>query len=403
MAVLFNNKAISTLASNVEENATTITIQTEDAIKFPNPRNGDIVPLVIGNISEYEVVYGIVLDNNVYTVERAQEDTESVYWPQGTIIYNAITAGMLQTIVKQSSITKPHASTSDIYGQGTSTTFGHVRLTDEKDTISVADDGVGITSYAAEQAFNEVAGFQQQLLFTSSDTWIVPETGTYTIMCIGGGGKGGNGGIGYYNRVSRSVGYENTTYTNTSIVAAGGGGGGGGSAGEVKEQSFQLTAGESITLTVGAASGATSFGTYLTAAGGSAGANGSNGSVRVSGTCGGGPNQWQVETSNLVANGGSGGARGAIVGTESSTATNGSNGSSQAYNCVNNISLTAYGSGGVGGRGAVSSNGTYGNGGAGGRGGSCSIELRESNASGYSYGASGLAGTQGAIFIFLNT
>lgn len=127
-----------------------------------------------------------------------------------------------------------------------------------------------------------------------------------------------------------------------------GGGAGGGGAGQTITKSIALTKGTVIPMVVGAAGGATSFGTHATALAGSVGNNGGNAScVHTSFyDCGtsGGP--------------GGGGAGGYSYG---SAAGNGAAGTGTA------AYATYYG--GTGGKGGVSIEGTYGNGGKGSDGG----------------------------------
>ena len=94
-------------------------------------------------------------------------------------------------------------------------------------------------------------------LFTSSGTFTVPAGVTrLNVRAIGGGGGGGGGG---------------TTSASTTTQYGGGGGGPGG----VTEAAIPVTAGEALTVTIGAGGAGGAGG----AAGGNAGSSGNNGGV----------------------------------------------------------------------------------------------------------------------------
>lgn len=85
------------------------------------------------------------------------------------------------------------------------------------------------------------------LTFTASATWVVPAgVKKVDVFLVGGGGNGGN------------------AYAEAS-TAGGGGGGGGGNV--VAVPSFSVTPGASVTVTIGAAGGNSSFGTLVAKAG----------------------------------------------------------------------------------------------------------------------------------------
>lgn len=204
-----------------------------------------------------------------------------------------------------------------------------------------------------------------ELVFTESDnSWKVPETGIYTVTCIGGGGKGGSGGAGN----------GGASYRNRRC----GGGGGGGSAGAYITSTFALEKDTVIPIVVGGPGGASSFGSYITASGGNAGGvggtadtnNGTGGTSSYSGGAGSG---------GSMDKGGTGGKGGPGYGTDV-TASNGSNGQAGP-----NTGYVA-GTGGAGGKG-------YGAGGGGGGGGGYN-----NNVPGYSGGAGG-PGAQGVVII----
>ena len=264
-----------------------------------------------------------------------------------------------------------HASGEDIYGKGTTSAFGHVRLTDSFVGNEDAASGTGLSPKA-------MAAFLQQLktdgwvvgendpptgesvLITTSGKWTVPKTALYTIQIVGGGGRGGNGGGGVcIEGFSCEYPSQNRPWVN-----AGGGGGGGGGAGETQTITVKLVKDQVYSLVVGGPSGATTFGDLLTARGGGGGGGGGNGNK---------------------SSGGGGGAGGLSFGSASG------NGAVGQYSSES-MSMNYWVAGGRGGGGGISYfSGNYGNGGNGGNGGR--------GEPGRTGGGGGASGQPGAIKI----
>lgn len=207
-----------------------------------------------------------------------------------------------------------------------------------KDTLGVIKVGSGLAIQADGTLY--VSANTKEITITESNAdWEVPETAIYTVSCIGGGGNGGRSGNGDRNNH--------------------GTGGIGGSAGKVVTASFALNKGDKIPVVVGAATGNSSFGSYMSATGGS---NGSAGTT-VSGTANGG-----------------GGSRGESGYGIAVTAGTGNSGTGVA------MAGKSHGAGGPGGTG-------YGAGGGGG-GGGASAQVGHT-----SQGGNGGSGAQGAVVI----
>ena len=186
---------------------------------------------------------------------------------------------------------RAHASEApDAYGKGDFQFYGHVKLTDNFEEETAAEDGVAISAKGVKDAWDRLFGVVKGQTITTSGTWIVPETGDYAVTCVGGGGNGGGGGSGYSTR--------------TYAFASGGGGGGGG-AGQTVTMTLSLTKDAAISVTVGSASGTTSFGTDISALGGGAGGSGGNGSAS---------SYYEDGTRYNSASGGSGGSSGTSYG-----------------------------------------------------------------------------------------
>ncbi|MGE4311293.1 hypothetical protein [Desulfovibrio sp.] len=249
------------------------------------------------------------------------------------------------------------------YGRGDSQFFGHVKLTDDFEQDADATSGISISPKGVKTAFDRVVGILGEQIITSSRTWVVPETGRYSITAVGGGGNGGSGGGG-----ARSS-WEQWEMTNWGHASGGGGGGGG--SGERTTTTVQLTKGASYSLTIGGAGGTTSFGALLTARGGGHGSPGGSGYVVYS------------ELGYYTPYAGGGGGAGSSYGGGA-----GNGGGGQTF--TGQYNAPVYGGGG--GYGGTSVDGYYGNGGAGGAGGGVS--------GGSVYGAAGgAAGRQGCIKI----
>lgn len=284
-----------------------------------------------------------------------------------------------------------HASEDpDAYGKGDFQFYGHVKLTDNFEEETAAKDGVAISARGVMTAWDRLMGIMSEQVITTSGTWTVPESGTYSVTCVGGGGNGGTGGNSVRGSYFDEYHNDFTEYNYSYAFACGGGGGGGG-AGETKTLTLSLTKGQSIPITIGASGGgSTSFGTQLTALGGGNGSGGGNGVVSGKNGTSNNPGSF------TVLRGGSGGGGGASHGSQSGA---GAAGSARGVGTTQtNLN------GGGGGTGGVSIEGYYGNGGSGGSGGGGNLWRwpGSNGVSGNLTGASGGApGRQGCVKIKL--
>ena len=371
--IKFTNLAGSTLQVAINNLATTVTIDPADVAKFPSISGSEYFIIVLINSGgDFEIMRVVGANGNSFTVVRAQEGTPARAFDIGDKVEHRLTAESLVTIVEEASITKPHASTdADAYGHATSTLFSHVKITDATNSSASSVLGIGISPYAVKTRFDQLLGASNQTVITTSSTFVAPETGTYEVTAIAGGGKGGNGGWG--------GGGSGCPTTNSWALMSGGGAGGGG-AGQVITQQIQLNKDTSVQVTVGGSGGNTTFGSYLTAIGGSNGNNGGNATYA------------QTSAYNAPACGspGSGGTGGYSYGT---VATNGASGTMQDAPYANIA-------GGAGGTGGVSLDGTYGNGGNGGAGGGVYNPMA-GDAQQFLTPGTGSAGTQGCVKIRL--
>lgn len=147
---------------------------------------------------------------------------------------------------------------------------------------------------------------------TASGTWVVPANvyNLSTVDCIGGGGNSGAG---------------NTGATGTGAIGAGSGGvggaggAGGGGGGWARKSNVAVTPGSSLSVTVGAAQGTTSFAGVCSATGGSGaspggGAVGDVGASGGSGAGGAGGGPGNSPTAGTGGTGGNGGGGGGAAG-----------------------------------------------------------------------------------------
>lgn len=193
--------------------------------------------------------------------------------------------------------------------------------------------------------------------FTSSGTFTAPVTGTYYVSgCAAGSGGGGGGG------------------TIGGSGFSGGGGGAGGGAGQwIRKSAYSLTAGQTVTVTIGAAGSGGSAGQGTGTTGGSSGAGGNT--VLAGGI-----------TLTLQGGGASGGGGGM------STA-----GAGLGAGGAGGVPGTGYPSGQVGGDGAyaglggVGASGPFGGGGGGGRAATNTASV-QNGAAGAGYGSGGGGG-----------
>ena len=259
-----------------------------------------------------------------------------------------------------------HASADPaVYGQGNSVNYGHVRIVDNFEEELTSADGVAISPKGVKKAWDRLFGVVDGQTFTVSGSWTVPETGQYTVTCVGGGGNGGKGGNGYYERYSEANALRN--------AIAGGGGGGGGGAGQVLTQKLSLTKGTVISFTVGGPGGNTVF-QGITALGGGHGSPGGNGSKTSAG---------------------GGGALGVSYG--SASYAGGGGAYNDAYWLSNGGQASSGGTGGIAG---LTSQSPYGNGGRGGNGATSPTASKDGGVGTWTTaGAAGAAGNQGCIII----
>ncbi|MDI2113092.1 hypothetical protein [Commensalibacter nepenthis] len=109
---LFGNNLNTLLSSNIDENATVITVSTGAGVSFPNPNkhNKECFAITLArydNDDNTEICFVTAKDGDKFTVLRGQEGTLPQKWSQGTKVSNKITAEPLNQI-------KDKANQSDV-------------------------------------------------------------------------------------------------------------------------------------------------------------------------------------------------------------------------------------------------------------------------------------------------
>ena len=383
-SVVFSNNAETYIVENVFMDATTITVAGGGMSSFPKLEDGDyfyarIIHADDANITEYIKVYDI--SGNVLTVVRGVDNTQPRDFPVNSRVRHVLSASGLYDAQSQARIVREHASVTSEFGSGTGQMFGHVKLTDDFEHGGHSLYGVACTPKALREAVRRLTALPKEQFFTSSTTWKCPETGTYTITCVGGGGSGNRGGYAARDSCSKYYWGSETVETGYSCAYASGGGGGGGGAGQTMIKSIQCTKGTVYSITVGGPAGASAFGSSLVV-----GLAGSPGNVGGNGTAyAGGPGGWDG-CSGAYSTGGGGGAGGTNYGI--------------AANLSGGSGAGGVSGGGGGGAGGVSTFAPYGNGGRGGNGAPTNM-VSSGSCAYWNIGSpsGGSAGTQGCIKI----
>ena len=372
--IKFTNNASTQTVKSVSSVDTTITVAENEAAIFPRLESGDYFLLTLMDINgQHEIVKCTSRTDSVFTVVRAQENTTAHSFPIGSLVELRLTADSITRVAEDASTTKVHAAIdAQSVGAASGLVFGHVRLADSIANEEQALSSTACTPKALADVVARLTNAATVTLLTTSGTWVAPESATYTITTVGGGGPGGAGGSG-------------SGGPGGIAGVSGGGSGGGGGAGQVITTHVYIEKGTVVPYTIGGSGGKTTFGEYTSALGGGAGGNGGAG--------------WYEDTwvqgsdgyeEHFATHGGSAGVAGVSYG---SLATAGAVGGT-VYNSWD----WAYGARTVG-IGGVSMEGTFGNGGNGGIGGDGCIQYLNAQNVWGTPGAAGSAGTQGCIKI----
>lgn len=99
MAVVLTNNATTLLAAAIDAAATTLSVETADAGKFPAPAAGDWFPLtIVDSAGNMEIVKATARSGAIITIERAQEGTTAKAFEAGTRVDLRATAAALYDV-----------------------------------------------------------------------------------------------------------------------------------------------------------------------------------------------------------------------------------------------------------------------------------------------------------------
>ncbi|WWT39859.1 hypothetical protein [Microcystis phage Mwe-JY25] len=99
MPVLLSNNAASVLQAPVTAAATTLTVASGEASRFPMPGAGDWFPLTLTDgAGALEIVRAIARSGAVITIQRGQEGTTAVAWAAGSAVELRLTAAAIGEI-----------------------------------------------------------------------------------------------------------------------------------------------------------------------------------------------------------------------------------------------------------------------------------------------------------------
>lgn len=100
--VLFSNNAVTSLASYISSTSTTMTLATGTGALFPeiNEGSGDYFYVTVLNTSgSFEIVKVTARTADSCTIVRAQDNTQALDFPQGSVVEQRVTAASLNDIV----------------------------------------------------------------------------------------------------------------------------------------------------------------------------------------------------------------------------------------------------------------------------------------------------------------
>lgn len=132
MELLFANHASSTLTAGISAIATSLTIQSADASKFPSPAANQYFKchLVRANTGEKEIVHVTANAAGVFTVTRAQEGTTGITFSAGDTVslrFTKTEAELLYSSAKQNFTSVP-AANDLVLNPGFSTVTGNTQI-----------------------------------------------------------------------------------------------------------------------------------------------------------------------------------------------------------------------------------------------------------------------------------
>jgi hypothetical protein len=322
--MLFANNAATTLAANISNVASSLTVAAGTGSLFPNPTAGQYFFMTLANTAgTVEIVKVTARSTDVFTITRGQDNTSAVSWTAGDKVEQRVVAAdfnnvgqldstntwaLAQTFTLSPTITAlapdlpvftngsdalTNTGVSPIANGGTNNgslavTAGGIVYTDGTKQMNTGAGTLGqvlVSAGAGTPAWTTLSTSSSNVqTFNASGTWTkpaaAPASARVLIEVTSGGGSGGR-----------------TTISGTN---GGSGGGGGGGYVNVTKLASNLGATETVTVGLGGTSlttntagntgGTSSFGSWLSVVGGGGGADGTfiTGTAGRSGATGGG-------------------------------------------------------------------------------------------------------------------
>lgn len=100
MAIILANNAVSNLAATLSSTATTLTITSGTGNLFPTLGGGDYFYATLTSVANgVEIVKVTARTGDTFTIERAQESTLAIPFPQNSRIEQRITAQTLNDLL----------------------------------------------------------------------------------------------------------------------------------------------------------------------------------------------------------------------------------------------------------------------------------------------------------------
>lgn len=114
MAALYTNNASTVLASGITNSATSLTVQTGNGSKFPNPTGSDYFMCTLQGISgtPVEIVKVTARSTDTFTIVRAQEGTTASAFNANDIVELRVTAGEMTGLAITANPLSQFASTT---------------------------------------------------------------------------------------------------------------------------------------------------------------------------------------------------------------------------------------------------------------------------------------------------
>ena len=100
MAALYTNNASTILASGITNSATSLTVQTGNGAKFPNPTSPDYFMCTLQGVSgtPIEIIKVTARSTDTFTIVRAQEGTTASAFNANDIVELRVTAGEMTNL-----------------------------------------------------------------------------------------------------------------------------------------------------------------------------------------------------------------------------------------------------------------------------------------------------------------